>query len=375
MKRFLYLFISCWLIFSNVLAVEEVKADETKMTLDEAIEFAVKNNPSLIDLRKSDEDQKDLYENAKKDYRKWQEKVRSGGYAFENTSEYLTCWGYNLELAKLQYDSFLSNKEGGEYKVKYSVKSLIYSISELENNIALLEKTIEKQENDLEIAKVKYNLNMITENDVDTAKNTLESTKLQLENLNKTIYSLSIALKQLMGYDINEVLDIELPMYEREEIDVGNLEDVIEESLSTNISAISSKIQYKQKENQYILATKTNFLTRDEKNDAKDNYSDAEFRLNNEVKSIKENLKLLYGKVKDKEKEVKIAEDELKIAKRQFTQAKIMYKIGLISKNTFLTYGLKFNNIENNYKTKLKEEILLKDRWNIAINVGDIVEG
>ena len=376
MKKILCLVISCCLIFSNTLALEENTDNEVNMTIDEAIEFAVKNNSSLIDLRKSDKDQKDLYEDAKKEYRNWQEQIRrNGGYAFENTNEYLTCWGYNLELAKLQYDSFLSNEKGAEYKIRYSVKSLIYNIFELQNNISLLEETIKKQENDLDIAKVKYKFNMITENEVDTAKNTLESTKLQLESLNKTIDSLSISLKKLMGYDINKELNIEMFLDENEEMEIDDLEEVIEESLANNISVLSSKIQYKQKENQYILATKTSFLTREEKKDAKDNYSDAEFRLNNEISSIKENLKLLYWKVKDKESELKIAQDELKIAKRQFSQAKIMYKIGLISKNTFLTYGLNFVNSENSYKTKLKEENLLKDRWNIAIIVGDIIEG
>ena len=374
MKKFICFLISYCLIFTSVCIAEETIDNEGTMTLEEATQFAVKNNSSLIDLRKNEDDQKDLYEDAKAEHRKWKEQVRKGGYSFENADEYLTYCGYNLELAELQYKSFLGNIESTESQIKYSVKNLIYSIFELENNKSLLESTIKKQENDLEIAKVKYKLNMVTEDDVDTAESSLESSKLQFKTLEKTIEGLWVSLKKLMGYDINKELNIDMPSYESEEIDIDNLEETIEKSLSTNISVISSKIQYKQKENQYILATKTSFLTKEEKKDAKKNYSDAEYRLNNDISAIKENLKLLYGKVKDKEKDVKIAENGLKVARRQFSQAKIMYKIGLISKNAFLTYELNFKNTENNYKTKLKEEVLLKDKWEIAIKIGDVVE-
>ena len=176
-----------------------------------------------------------------------------------------------------------------------------------------------------------------------------------------------------MGFGVTDELLIERPEYVEKELDVEDLEKTIEASLATNSSVLSSKLQYQQKENQYILATKTSFMLRDDKKKAKDNYSDAEFRLNNDIDSVKENLRILYNQVKDKESEVKIAKEELARAKTQYDQAKVMYEVGLISKNSYLGYELAVMSSENSYKSKVKESILLNDRFNIAIKVGDVV--
>ena len=374
MRKIISAFLSLC-ILTSVCAVdlEATNVESGVFTLEEAIEYAIKNNSSLIDMEKNTDTQEELYDDAKTEYRKWKNQIKNGGYSFEESIEYLNCWGYSLELAKLQYESFLSNKNAAKFQVEYSVKSMIYNIFELEDSISLLEKTIEKQENDVKIAEVKYRLNMITETELDSAKTTLDSSKLQLESIKQSLASVKISIKQLMGYDVLKEISFEKPEYEVEELEIEDLESTINSSLETNVSALSSKIQYKQKENNYILATKTSFFSKDEKKDAKKDYSDAEFRLNNEINSIKENMVILYNQVKEKEKETDIAKEELDSADSQFEQAKTMYEVGLISKNTYDGYELSFINAENTYKSKIKEEILLKNRWEIAISVGDII--
>ena len=374
MRKIISAFLSLCILTSVCAAdLEATNVESGVFTLEEAIEYAIKNNSYLIDMEKNTDTQEELYDDAKTEYRKWKNQTKNGGYSFEESIEYLNCWGYSLELAKLQYESFLSNKNAAKFQVEYSVKSMIYNIFELEDSISLLEKTIEKQENDVKIAEVKYRLNMITETELDSAKTTLDSSKLQLESIKQSLASVKISIKQLMGYDVLKEISFEKPEYEVEELEIEDLESTINSSLETNVSALSSKIQYKQKENNYILATKTSFFSKDEKKDAKKDYSDAEFRLNNEINSIKENMVILYNQVKEKEKETDIAKEELDSADSQFEQAKTMYEVGLISKNTYDGYELSFINAENTYKSKIKEEILLKNRWEIAISVGDII--
>lgn len=374
MKRIFCLVIALVLSFNFCLANVDSEVNEpVSMTLEEAIEYALVNNSSIIDLERSTKDQKELYDDAKTEYIRWKNEIRSGGYSFENEAEYLTSTGDILELSKLQYDSFMLGKEGAKLQVSYSVKNLIYSIFELKDNINLLEKNIIKQENDVEIANVKFMLNMITENELKNTKATLDTLRLNFNSAKDSLSSLEISLKQVMGFDVNKELVIKRPEYLVEELVVEDIDKVIDESLETNTSAISAKMQYKQKENNYILATKTSFLLKDEKKDAKRNFEDAEFRLNNEISSIKENLKLLYNQVKDVENGIKISKDEFERAKVQFEQAKVMYDVGLISKNSYLAYELSVINAEKSNNSKVKEGILLKDRFNIAISVGDII--
>ncbi len=373
MKRIISLVVTFCLLCSVCIAEEVTTTQDNYMTMEQAVEYALKHNSTIVDLEKTVKDQKELYDDAKDEYRKWKNKVRSGGYSFEDENEYLTCWGYMMKISELQYNSFLSGREGAKQKIEYSVKNMIYSIFELEDNIELLNKSILKQENDVQIAEVKFSLNMITKNDLESVKSTLETSRLQLESIKKSLETLKISLKQIMGFNVTEELLIKRPEYVEKELTVEDLEKTIEDSLETNNSVLSAKLKYQQKENQYILATKTSFMLRDDKKKAKDDYSDAEFRLNNDINYIKENLRILYNQVKDKESEVKIAKEELNRARTQYEQAKVMFKVGLISKNSYLGSELSVMNAENSYKSKVKETTLLNDRFNIAIKVGDVV--
>lgn len=377
MKRILSMFFAFFILVSVCFADTTLEIENTKeivnMTLEEAIQYALNNNFSIVDLENIADEQKDIFEDAYKDYCKWKNQLRTGGYAFDDENEYLACWGHLYELAKLNYDSFLSKKEGTKLQIEYSIKNMVYSIYELEDTISFLEKTIDKQEVDVKIANVKYSFNMITNNDFENTKAILESSKIQLESTKKTLDALKISLKQIMAFDIEKELIIKEPEYEVSELVIEDLEKTINESIDTNSFAISSKIDYKEKENKYILATKTSFLLRDDKRNAKEAFSDAEIRLNNDINSIKENLNVLYYQVKSKEAEIKLAKEEMDRNNIQFEQAKVKYDIGIISKQAYLEHELSFINSKNSYRKKVKEGILLKNRFNIAINVGDII--
>lgn len=374
--KFYALCLSVILMMSNFSFAKDMIKEEITivMTVNEAVDYALKHNPNVIDMERKAKDQKDAYDDAKKTYRSWQNKLRSGGYSFETPQEYFDCWGHSLEMADLTYKSFLASKGTVEQTVAYNVKKLIYSIDELEKNIELLEKTVIKQENDLKITKVKNSLNMVTFLDVTSAQITLSSTKLQLESLKTTLSSLYVNLKNLMGYDIEK--DLRLTVSEEDMIilDVENLAEVIDSSLETNSDAVTAKITYKQKEMNNILATKTKWLeTRDAIRDAKKEFSDAEVRLNNSLNYIKENLYSLYDKVKSSEEGVIISKQEYDQLQIKYNQMKVMNELGMITKHDFNSYEIALINARNTYEAKLHENILLNDRWNIAILIGDVI--
>jgi len=374
--------LSAFLLLSPVTLAKESTMTEiveenvgSVMTLEEAINYALENNASIIDVARTQKDQKDTYDEAKKTYQKWKNQLKfGGGYSFETPADFLNCWGYSFEMAELQYESFLSSKEGAEKTVAYNVMKLAYTIDELNKSILLLEKTIEKQENDVKIAEVKVSLNMITQNDLDTARSTLASTKLQLSSLKSTLTSLEISLKSLMGYDVLKELEIKLPEHEFKILEVENLAETIENSLETNSSAIMANIMFKQKEQQYLLATKTHFLeTREAIKDAKEAFSDAESRLNNSVNSVKQNLLLLYQEVKTNENETILAKADYEQLQRQYKQMEVMYELDMITKHDFDAFEIALMNAQNTYETAMHKNSLLNERWTIALAVGDVV--
>lgn len=375
--RFCALCFSIMLMINNFsFAKEIVKEEELNpvMTIEEAVEYALKHNPNVVDIERKAKDQKEVYDDAKDTYRSWQYKLKSGGYSFETPQEYFDCYGHSLELADLAYKSFLAGKGTAEETVSYNVKKLVYSIDELEKNIELLEKTVVKQENDVKIAKVKNSLNMITILDVTSAQITLSSTKLQLESLKTTLKSLHVNLKNLMGYDINKELTVTIPEQEMVILDVEDLAGTIEKSLETNGDAVTAKISYKQKEMNNILAVETKWLeTSEERRDAKKEFSDAEARLNNSLNYIKENLYSLYNQVKTNEESVIIKKQEYDQLKIKYNQMKVMSELGMVTKHDFNSYEIALINTRNTYEAELHKNILLNERWNIAILVGDVI--
>jgi len=376
LKRILSLFLCLVLLLNNFSLAEEIsEPNKIVMTLEEAIEYTMKNNAVLIDTDFEDllKDQKELYNDAKITYFVWKNQVRNGGFAYDTPNDYLNRYGHGLEMSELTYNSFLSTKGGTEEKIGYTVKQLAYSVDELKKSLDLLEKTIEKQERDVKIAEVKSSLNMITPLDVETAKQTLTSTKLQLTSLESALVSLETGLKNLMGLDVSKELEIKLPEDEFSVLQVEDLYKTIEESLKTNKDAIAAKISYKQKEMNNIIATETHFLDRDSIKAAKKAFSDAELRLNNEINIIKENLISLYNELKTNEESTILAKNEYEQLQIKYKQMQVMYELGMITEHDFNSYEIALINAKNSYESSLHENDLLNDRWEIALKYGDVL--
>jgi len=377
LKQISVLFLSVMLILNSISFAVENKLEEVDedisviMTLDEAVDYALTHNANVLDINKIAKDQKELYDDAVTTYRNWQYKVNHGGYSFENVVEYMDCWGYSLELAKLSYDSYLANKGSVENTITYNVEKLAYSIYELENSIGLLEKTVKKQETDVKVGQVKKELNMITDVELEATKSSLNSTKIQLESLKSTLISLKTNLKNLMGFDISKELVVILPEREINVLAVEKLDEVITNSLETNSAAIATKISYKQKEINNIIATETSFMLKDEKKDAKEAFADAELRLDNSLNTIKDGLYSLYNSVKSSESSAILAKDEYDQLKIKYNQMKVMNELGMITPNDFNAFEISLLNAKNTYEAKLNENILLNKRWEIALKVGD----
>jgi len=377
--KMMSLFLCFMLILNSFCLADEtiVEVEDTSqvttMTLDEAVQYALNHNANVVDINKMVKDQKELYDDAKDTYREWQDRVKHGGYAFDETYQYLDCWGYSLELAELGYNSFLATKGTTEETIAYTVKKLSYTIDELYKSMELLKKTIAKQEMDVKIAEVKSSLNMITILDVEAAKQTLASTKLQLVSLETTLDSLKTNLKSLMGFDVSKELVITIPDSELTILEVEDLAKTIEDSLETNGKAITEKISYKKKEINYILATKTHLLVKDEIKDAKIEYIDEDDKLNKYINNIKNNLYNLYTNVKTSEENVILAKSEYDELQIKYNQMKVMHELGMITTHDFNSYEIALINAQNSYETALHENILLNERWNIALKVGDVL--
>lgn len=373
MRKYLIMILCLSIFFSFSVAEETDK--KTVMTLDEAVSYAAEHNANIIDIKLKQKDQKDAYEDAKRENTYWKNKIRNGGgYSFEEPIDYLEYTGDALITAELTYNKFLANQKATIEGIKYGVKNMAFSIVETEKTISCLEENIKKQENDVQIAEVKLGLNMITGTDLTNTKLTLEETKSKLQTLKNSLITLKTNLKKTMGFDVSKELVVTLPEIKNEELKVENIDETIEESLNTNINVITAKAAYKTKENNYKIATETHFLeTKDEIRTAKNEFADALTRRENEINAEREKIKVLYETVKNSWNELNSAKETYETSKKQFEQAKIMYDLGLVSKNAFLGYEVGMFNAENTYNSVKNKNVLLTDEWNMALACGYFV--
>lgn len=370
-KKIGMLFI-CMCLLMNISIAES--SDEIRFTLEDAIKYGLEHNTKLIDIRRTEKDYKENFDDAKDEYRKWQNKLRNGGYSFESSQEYLDCWGYGLKTATLTYDSFIASKSALEKNVEYSITNLAYQIYLMNKNIAISESNIIKQENDLEIATVKLKYQMITQSSYNEIAQALNTSKLGLVELKNSLESLKINLKSVMGIDILKNVIIEVPDIESDRFEVENIVETVEKSLDTNKDVIAARIEYNAKLNNNILATKTHFLeTRDDIKRAKENFEDAEYRLNNVINAVKEEMIVLYNEILANEEKESISKNKLENTITQIEQVNKMYGLGTISKNSFMEYNLLLNKAQLDYENQKVNNLLLRKRWEIAMVVGDIL--
>ena len=104
------------------------------MVINKVINYALEHNSSIIDVARTEEDQEDAYDEAKRTYQNWKNKLRfDGGYSFETAADFLDCWGHSYELAELQYESFLASKESAESVTMEGTTGYQHAVKTLNN--------------------------------------------------------------------------------------------------------------------------------------------------------------------------------------------------------------------------------------------------
>ena len=156
-------------------------------------------------------------------------------------------------------------------------------------------------------------------------------------------------------------------------LEIEDINSEIINSLDTNTNVIDAKLEYKQKEMNNVLATTFLLDSEEAIKDAKKAFSDAELRLNNSINATKENLLILYRQIKTNENEVVLAREDYEQLQQKYVQMQKMYELNMVTRNDYEAYQVALLNAENTYNSAIHKNILLNERWNIAMLVGDVV--
>lgn len=245
--------------------------------------------------------------------------------------------GDRLDDAKVE----LSNKKE---EVEYTVEKLYIDILALEKQINQLEAEYNLQMRNLEIARLRNNLGMITSVDVS-------SLAVQTSNINKLINSqkdLLIkqkwVLNEMIGKDLNSKLQL-IDFVVEGPVPVGNAEEIIEKVLAN-----SSVLRQQQRD---INKMSEDLTDLDDSNKKKEQLASIEqAKIGNEElrKNIRNAVKLLVSDYEAKAKDLQLERIAFETAEMNYNWEEKKYELGLISDLQFESATIAYQKALENYR-------------------------
>lgn len=364
MKKFM-IFLLSLTILSFPCAAEDVSAEQNlSLSLTDAIELALKDNPQLSALetaRKANEINLDAANRTR----------IAAKNAIVSTSAYEVMYvmkGYYCETYKmlLRLNALEQNKV--KTAIAYNVTEGYYNYKLSQSLVELTEKSLKLAEENLAAVSERYNLGMIAKLDLENASLSVESVKNTLESYRRNseiaLENLKIAL-QLDGKNINLILTdgIEVSDFE------ANPDEDIKNALSQryDVNALKENYELAKLHFEYtkpLTANSANYQT---------SYSDLiskEYSYTNNQKLIALSIKNTYYSVLNAADSLKTAEKKAELSEKTYEIQKLKFDNGMIT-NTELTKAMNDSLTENinleNAKLKYKMAV---EKYNAEITTG-----
>ena len=375
LKKSISIFVVLSMLIS-ILSISALAQEQKKLpgileiTLEEAIKFAFENNTNIKDLKDKCKDMDDEYD--KLSWKVNNIKSIPNKVNFSSENEYALYKGYPLEQLKFKYDELLKLKELTEKITNYNIESLSYGIQETTKELEYLKKVKQKLEKDLAIAKLKLQLEIINQNQLDQAKIAVTQMDTNMKKAYDGLKTQKNALKALVGVDRTVTLNIELPEKEFKEIGDINLDEIKDKAMTDRGDAIlvtnnlnSKKMNYELKD--YYKA----YIAYDEYKDTLDEYNKAKDRYENDLNDIKEKVGNAYETVITLDGEYKDALETYKNTLELHKMNKLRYSLGMISLIDFMGSEIVLDKANNDLKKSLDKNILAKKMFEISYTLGD----
>lgn len=335
---------------------EEVKEPEApkdySLSLEAAIELALKDNPQFNNYDTAIEDAKVQLKQAQKNKRDAEGKKVSIPAQLDTVALQK---GFYVEQAQFNLDSKNMEKQQAE-------KSLAYKVTEQYYNVKLSEALLKCTEDAYALAKTnadtvrqQFDLGLAAELDVTNAKLAEDRAKASCDSmsrgLNLAIESLKLSL-QLDEEDCTLTLTDGIDYAEFD----GKLDEDMQKALDSRYDMFCLKGAYEQTKN-YRDYTDILGHTSSIYSASSAKVVQAEYTYTNAAKNVKLAIKSYYNSVVDAKQQLELASSEAALAEREYQVAKLKYDLGLIT-NSELTS--KMNAVSTSLQSVEKAKLTYK---------------
>jgi outer membrane protein len=218
-RRYLEMKQFWWILFATLVAASTASA-QTALTIDQAVDMALKQNLSLQRDRMTLETSKRAFNNS------WNTclpsvTVSAGALRANSSTESfansLTAYGSlglslsfslsameNVNKIRLNYESGIITYKQAERALELSVRKAYYGLLLADDSVRLAEQNIQREQKNLEQTEQKYKAGLVPDIDLFSARVSREKLTPKLESAQTSRANIMDSFKLLLGIDISE---------------------------------------------------------------------------------------------------------------------------------------------------------------------------
>lgn len=323
MKRIICLFIISIVLFFTSMSPSFA---ESELTLEDTIEIALKDNPTIeqakLKLEKSQVDYEEVKRFIKKNKDDFKEEYGENSITYlEQITKKEIINDLSWEIAQREYKDTID-------KQIREVEKMYFDVLHAQKNIEIYEENL-KLANDLyDKTQKEFQVGLVTETDVASSELNYEKTFKGLANAQNKLESLKMELNIMLGYDVIEyiVLIDELESKAFEEVDIT---EWVNEALENNVDLLKAQLSYEvAKIEMEVTAKKYPEIVFEYRQKAVA-LKEAEKSLESIKKIVEKNVRDKYSSIIQKEEEIETSQKSVELAQKVLTEATLSYDIGL----------------------------------------------
>ncbi len=340
------------MFFSSIaFANDNESPDDGILTVEEALELAIKNSNELKNIS----DKLYLAEDDAED----------ANHDLFYATEFNEVKSLSVQLKNLRnsIENYKTSSEVEKQKLELSVIELFTAIKQAESSLELFEKQLDISQRQLELSKVKLGLGLITENEYTDEKNNYNKIKTQMETTKISVDEAYTDLNKLLGKDLDEKyelkLDVEYKPFEPEQ----ELETKILKSISSaaDIKAKKEAVEVAK----YEVDVYSELYSNDKKESKINNYNQASRSLDDAQTDMRVKITNLYNSIYTIENQYKDNTAELEQMKKELEIKKLSLSLGKITQLELDNYEYNIENLENQIQNQIyQHDILVREYEN-----------
>lgn len=343
-------------------SAEEGTEQVKSLTVEQAVDLAMKNNNSILRAQVG-------VEKAELEL----EKAKRAADDFVDINAETVDMAKVKEYYPLAAEATLNiNKKTNEFtkkSIKYAVEELYYAVVKAEKMLAIKMLSVQQAEEQLRLAELNYKVGRFAKVDVTSVEVLLAAARTELAAMETQYKVTKMNFNKLIGLDLDAQIKLTSDMTYKP-IEVKDLNSFIEKALADSVEVISIKEQLKIKEKDYDLYVRYYSAGVDSAKERGIDLKDANLQLQETEIKMRLDVKSAYYQLKTSEQNIKVLEKALAKQEENLRLANLRYKVGIATNSELLDANVALEKARQDYTSAIYDYSIAKAKFENGIFSG-----